>query len=284
MISPAPGVAVPVPAAAGVVAPGVAAPASRYVRRPEVQREVETLPEASAATFWEIAQQLQTPEAMITAIRRLLAAGDSHNANALGNLLLTRLAPVLAQAARSHFPSAPQDAQDLAQATAGQLWCELLEPGESFWEVHCFYMVKITCSDVAAVMRRQMARERPLIHDDSAPSGGESDRLLSPHSPETRVRLAEGLATLDAPARRAVQLKAMGYPVSSADGTATTIAGLMGVSGRSVHSYLKRGLASLRAFLHAEDAPVRAPQVGGPPPDAARQNTPPDRDGGGPGQ
>ena len=81
----------------------------------------------------------------------------------------------------------------------------------------------------------------------------EEDTLADPHELDTSFFLPEALAQLDGDVRRAVYLKLQGFKEGSKDTAEVTISRLLGVSDRTVRTYLRTGERVIREWLAAEN-------------------------------
>jgi DNA-directed RNA polymerase specialized sigma24 family protein len=226
-----------------------------YQRRPEVEAEIRALPDPADPTFLAVVQAAQAPETVVYAIRALLRVGVRSRADALADGLIGRAAPHLARAARAQFPRSESDQDDLMQMATVQMWREVFDTGsrQEFWEVFFRRMVVLTCSDAADRLRAQRAHERPFRRgvSDEGDTWSEEDMLADPHEADTSLFLPEALAQLDGDVRRAVYLKLLGFKEGSKDAEEVTISRLLGVSDRTVRTYLRRGEQTIRDWLAA---------------------------------
>ncbi len=226
-----------------------------YQRRPDVEAEIRALPAPASPAFGGAAQAAQAPETVVYAIRALLRAGDRARADALAEGLIDRAAPYLARAARSQFPRSEADQDDLMQMATVQMWREVFDTGsrQEFWEVFFRRMVVLTCSDAADRLRAQRAHERPFRRgvSDEGDNWSEEDMLADPHEVGTDLFLPEALAQLDGDVRRAVYLKLLGFKEGSKDAGEQTISRLLGVSDRTIRTYLRRGEQTIREWIAA---------------------------------
>jgi DNA-directed RNA polymerase specialized sigma24 family protein len=226
-----------------------------YRRRPEVEAEIRALPDPAAPAFLAAAAGAQAPETVVYAIRCLLRAGQRSRADALAEGLIDRAAPYLARAARAQFPRSEADQDDLMQMATVQMWREVFDTGsrQEFWEVFFRRMVVLTCSDAADRLRGQRAHERPFRRgvSDEGDTWNEEDMLADPHEADLGLFLPEALAQLDGDVRRAVYLKLQGFKEGSKDSDEVTISRLLGVSDRTVRTYLRRGEQTIRDWMAA---------------------------------
>jgi RNA polymerase sigma factor (sigma-70 family) len=226
-----------------------------YRRRPEVEAEIRALPDPGDPTFRAAAEAAQASETLVYAIRALVRTGREAAANSLADALIQRAAPLVARLARNQFLRSPADQEDLMQMTAVQMWQEVFDTRgtQEFWEVHFKWMVSISCSEAADRLRAQRAHERPFARGvtSEGDTWSEEDTLADPHEPETRFFLNEALAQLDDNVRRAVYLKFQGFKEASKDPTEITISRLLGVSDRTVRTYLRTGERLLREWMEA---------------------------------
>jgi DNA-directed RNA polymerase specialized sigma24 family protein len=112
-------------------------------------------------------------------------------------------------------------------------------------------MVRLACSDAADDIRRQRAHERPFVRgeDDEGEAWDEEAGLADPVEMDTGLLVPEALAQLRGDVRRAVYLKLQGFQEKSTDPAEPTISSLLGVSDRTVRTYLRKGEAVLRQWL-----------------------------------
>lgn len=226
-----------------------------YRRRPDVEAEIRALPAPTDRAFGKAVAAAQAAETVVYAIRARVRAGDVAGANALADELVRRAAPLIARLARGQFFRSPADQEDLAQMAAVQMWQEVFDTRgtQEFWEVHFKWMVSITCSEAADRLRAQRAHERPFARGVTADGDTwrEEDTLADPQDVDTRFFLNEALAELDPNIRRAVYLKFQGFKEASKEPTEITISRLLGVSDRTVRTYLRTGERLLREWMEA---------------------------------
>jgi DNA-directed RNA polymerase specialized sigma24 family protein len=229
-----------------------------------VEAEIRALPGPGAPGFRAAAEGAQAAETIVHAIRRLRRIGDQEGAKALIEPLLERATPVVSQVMKSHFPARDprelEDREDAGQQVAEQLWREVFDTSsaQEFWEVFFERMVRLACSDAAGRIRKQREHERLLAHgeDKAGDAWDEAQRLPDPKSGDA-LFLSEALAGLPPDVARALYLKALGYQTDSKDPAEQTIARLLGVTGRTVSTYLRTGEAALRRWLEAGGATGR---------------------------
>lgn len=229
----------------------------RYTRRPEVEAEIAALPGGVGTDFRVAVAGATALETVVHTIRRLRRAGDDAGTLALTDVLIKKATPALERAARRQFPQSLDDQQDVMQLAAIQLWREVADtsPKEEFWEVNFAGMLVRACSDAARKIRGQREHERPFRRSED---GAWDEELLQP-DPKFSDRddraflsgalLAGGLDQLEGDVRRAVYLKMKGLRIDSKDPNAPTIARTLGVSGRTVQTYLRQGEDTLRRWL-----------------------------------
>jgi DNA-directed RNA polymerase specialized sigma24 family protein len=226
-----------------------------------VEAEIVALPEVTDAGFRTAAINAQAAETIVHAIRRLQRAGDVEGAKALIEPLLERATPVVDRVMRSQFPArdprAIGDREDASLQVAEQLWREVFDtsPGQEFWEVFFERMVRVACSEAAGKIRKQREHERLLAHGEGEEGGSwdEAQSLPDPRAGDP-LFLSEALADLPPDVARALYLKAQGYQAHSNDPSEQTISRILGVTDRTVRSYLRRGEAALRRWLDAGGA------------------------------
>jgi DNA-directed RNA polymerase specialized sigma24 family protein len=161
---------------------------------------------------------------------------------------------VLKQAWR-WFPKSEADRDDMRQEVHAQLWKELCDPMERFWEVRFYHALKCLCFDVATRLTRAGQSEEPWPrHIDEAGEAVELDvEDPDPVDPDEQVFVAQALGRLDEPVRTAVYLSVIeGWPTHSQDPSVVTISRVLGVTDRTVRNYLNVGLATLREW-HLEE-------------------------------
>ena len=226
-----------------------------YRRRPDVEAEIRALPAPGAPGFVRAAQAVQAPESLVFAIRGLVRAGDPAQANVLADELVRRAAPAIARAARGQFPRSTADQDDLMQMASVQMWQEVFDTrgSQEFWEVFFLRMVVLVCSDAADRLRAQRAHERPFAQgqSDSGDMWHEEDTLADSPDFDSGLFVHDALEQLDGDVRRAFYLKLQGFKEGSKDPDEVTISRLLGVSDRTVRTYLRTGERRLREWLAA---------------------------------
>ena len=223
-----------------------------YRRRADVEAEIVGLPPADHAGLTAALRAARAPETLVHGIRRLNRAGRTAEAQAMADLLVERVAPLVARIAYAQAVPAG-DREDLAQMALTQMWQEVYDsaPQHEFWEVHFAHMVRLSCGEAAERLRRQRRHERPFKRavSDEGDAWSEEDSLADPQALEPVLLLPEALAQLEGNVRRALYLKSLGYKERSKDAGEPTISSLLGVSDRTVRNYLRAAEAILRPWL-----------------------------------
>lgn len=233
-----------------------------YQRRPEVEAEISTLPEASTPPFLAIVEQAQHPETFVFAIRQLQRAGYETHAKELAERLLERTHRRLMRIAASQFPTSQTDQDEAAQMAAWQMYQEVLNtsPKEEFWEVFFTRMLYLACSDAADKIRAQREHEQQFDRgvDDDGNLWSDEDCLADPQPVDfdANVVLSELLAPLEGDVRRAMYLHAKGYKAKSSRPNESSISSLLGITDRTVRTYLRNGEKTIRERRALADRPV----------------------------
>jgi DNA-directed RNA polymerase specialized sigma24 family protein len=229
-----------------------------YKRLPAVEAEIAALAEVADTGLRAAAAAAKAPETLVHAIRRLKRAGDERGARELAGLLVERAQALVARAAAGQFPSSPDDRADVVQMASVQLWQEVLDtsPGQEFWEVHFHRMVVLACSDAADAIRKQRERERQFDRgeDDEGEPFDEEANVPDPEPMDTDLFVPEALGRLEGDVRRAAYLRTLGYKERSKNPNEPTIAKLLGVSDRTVRTYLGQAKEILGPWRAAGDA------------------------------
>lgn len=166
-------------------------------------------------------------------------------------------APILDRAAKKQFPHSYDDCQEVMQQAAVQLWREVIDTSskEEFWEVNFKHMVIRACSDAARSIRDKRKRESRFYRSDD---GIRDDELRVPdpafldredHAFLDDVVLGDAFSQLEGNIRTAIYLKARGLKIDSKNANEPTISSVLGVTGRTVQTYLREGEAILRQAL-----------------------------------
>jgi hypothetical protein len=230
--------------------------ARAYRRRPAVEAEIRALPAATdLPALAAAAARAKAPETVVYAIRQLLRSGDTAAANRLFARLIAMAAPVFADTARRYFPRTADDRAELIQRASVHMWQEVFDvrPAQEFWEVFFSRVVRLICVEAAVAIKRPQAHERSFAvgvtpegdlwrEEETWPAPiaeVDGDRILVDHLVER----------LSGPVQQAVRLRLQGLPETSHDPTVLTISQLMGVSDRTVLTYLRAGEQQIREWL-----------------------------------
>jgi RNA polymerase sigma factor (sigma-70 family) len=230
--------------------PGALGLTRDYRRRPAVETEIRALP-AAGATLVAALRTAVAPETLVHGIRRLRTAGEAAAADTVMSLLIERISGLVAAVAYSQAVL-PEDREDIVQATFIQVWNEITDtrPQFEFWEVHFNHMVRLACADAAERLRQARRHERPFrtATNDDGDTWSEESTLADPEAIEGSALVAEALAQLDGPVRRAFYLKMQGFKEKSKDTSEPTISTILGVSDRSVRNYLRAAELTLQSW------------------------------------
>jgi RNA polymerase sigma factor (sigma-70 family) len=238
-----------------------------YHRQPAVEAEIRALPPATDPIRFVAAVLLAAaPETLVYGIRQLLRADPQADTECLFEQLLKKAAPMLTASAHHYFPCSADDRAELVQRVSVQIWREVSEvrAEQEFWEVFFNRMIRLASADAAQAIRRQRVHERPFI--EKATANGErwreEDTLAAPSAEgdddlwSDRWLVAQMIGNLPTRVQIALRLRLQGVPESSQDPQRPTISQLLGVSDRTVRTYLRKGEQQLRTWL-AEQADAR---------------------------
>jgi DNA-directed RNA polymerase specialized sigma24 family protein len=136
-----------------------------------------------------------------------------------------------------------------------QLWKELCDVKERYWEVRFYHALKCLCFDVARRLSRTgkgelswpayVDEEGDLVEVDFA----DPDLV----DPDERIFVAQALGRLDEPMRTAIYLRYIEeWPIHSQNPGALTISSALGVTDRTVRNYVKLGRKRLREWFDRE--------------------------------
>jgi RNA polymerase sigma factor (sigma-70 family) len=225
-----------------------------YQRRLEVETEIAALPEGTDAEFHAAVARATALETIVHGVRRAKRASDDAGAAALAELLIDRMAPILASEAWRLCPRSEADRKDVVQAATEKIWHKIfdLSPQQECWEVHFRRMVKFACSDAADDLRKQRVHEEPFERSEDGSWDEETnvedrDEDVNPEQRVISESLElEALSHLDGNVRRAFYLK------YRHDLTEKMIASVLGVSDRTVRTYLRRAEQTLRAAFRQD--------------------------------
>jgi hypothetical protein len=208
-------------------------------------------------------EAVQAPETLVHAIRQLRRAGDEEGARDVAELLIERAQDLFARAA-AQFPLSSDDRAELVQTASLQLWREVFDtsPREEFWEVHFYHMVTCACSDAADGIWERLDKEFQFRRgeDDEGEPFDEEGNLADTALKDTdllvaeKLFVAELLGQLEGNVRRAAYLRMLGYKEHSKNPDELTIAKSLGVSDRTVRTYLRKAEDVLRAWWSARRA------------------------------
>lgn len=239
---------------AGPLGPAGVGLTRAYRRLPAVEAEIAALPAPGEPGYRAAAERAQALETLVHAIRQLLRAGKPDTARALAETLAERAAPLFARSAGQQLSRRQAaDIEDVAQGALERFWGAVfdLSPRQEFWEVHFREMVVRACAREAGAYRARLGKERQFARGVNAAGEAwdEEANLADPEPLDADLLVPEALDQLDGDVRRAVYLKARGFKAASKDAREMTIARALGVSDRTVRTYLREGEATLRAWL-----------------------------------
>ena len=235
----------------------------REYQHPEnVQRQIAGLPPLGCKDFWLRAQIVEddsetqlAAETLVYCLRQFLARGDVDSARQVAVLLLPRCVPIIVNQAKKWSLLSERDFDDMRQEVHLQLWKELCDPRERFWEVRFYRALWCLCFDVAKQQSRVQKEEDPWPHytDEEGDSVEVDMEDPDPIDPSEQVYVEQTLGRLDEPIRTAVYLRIIEeWPIHSQDPSNPTISSVLGVTDRTVRNYLKRGLAELHEWYVKE--------------------------------
>ena len=225
-----------------------------YRRLPAVEAEIATLPAPSASGFRAEAESAKAPETLVHAVRQLLRTGNANEARLLAEVLAERAAPIFTRAAGNRlFSGQSADIDDVAQRGLERFWQAIhdLSPQQEFWEVNFQAMVVRVCKDAARAYRARYQNERQFARgsDDDGQAWDEESNLADPQPLDDSLLVPEALDQLEGNVRRVVYLDSQGFKAASKNPGEITISRLLGISDRTVRTYLREGEATLRAWL-----------------------------------
>jgi DNA-directed RNA polymerase specialized sigma24 family protein len=233
-----------------------------YQHLHKVQRQIAALPPLGSEPFWLRAQapeeDPETPlaaETLVYCLRQFLGRGDRASARRVAELLLPRCARTVNKQARNWFSQLAQDQEDMRQEVHCQLWQELCDARERYWEARFYHALKCLGFDVARRLARTGEREQPWPsyvdeEGDLVDVDFEDPDLVDP---DERVFLAQALGRLGEPLRTAIYLRYVEeWPIHSQNPAALTISSVLGVTDRTVRNYIKSGRKGLREWFDTE--------------------------------
>ncbi len=230
-----------------------------YRRRADVEAEIRALPAATdPIEFVAAVLGAAAPETLVYGIRRLRQAGADINLECLFTQLLQKAALLITTCAHKQFPDSADDRAELVQQVSVQIWREVYDtrPEQEFWEVFFNQMIRLASADAARAIRQQRKHERRFMETRNADGDcwREEDTLAAPHESEDdlwsdRWQVRQMMGKLPTPVQTALRLRIQGVPVRSQDPRCPTISRLLGVSDRTVRTYLRTGERQLRAWL-----------------------------------
>ncbi len=230
--------------------------ARAYHRRPDVEAEIRALPSpADPVGFAAAATAAATPETLVYAIRQLLRQGATCYTERLFEQLILKATPIFTNYAQRCFPSSVEDRAEVIQRASIQMWKEVfdLRPTQEFWEVFFNRMVQFTCFAAADPMRRAQSHERPFRTGYMANGDRWSEEDLVPAPPPPvdldRMLVLQLSARLPDRVQQVVLLRLQGLPQVSQDPTVPTISQILGISDRTVRTYLRQGEHQIREWL-----------------------------------
>lgn len=228
-----------------------------YRRRTVVEAEIRALPPpANPAALVAAVAEARAPETIVYALRQLLRAGASLcHRDAVFEILIKKAAPLLTEAARLHFPCSLDDRMEVIQRVSIQMWHEVtdLSPTQEFWEVFFARMINYASADAAYAIRHQRRQERFFVEGtNSLGDPWREEDLLPDSAPELdgdRLLVLQVLDRLPDPVQTVVRLRLQGLQEASKDPNLVTISSLLGITDRTVRSYLRKGEQQLREWL-----------------------------------
>ncbi|HEY3332945.1 MAG TPA: sigma-70 family RNA polymerase sigma factor [Capsulimonadaceae bacterium] len=233
--------------------------AIEYAAEPRVAAEIARLsglPSRRLLAALGASDENVQEETLVHFLRACHAAGDSAASGEIARIITGRIAGSLARLARAWRLSAPRDLmEDVIDEVLTDVYEQLFDssPKFAFWEVRfwvCFNRRAIN------VMRRRRGELDQVAADEEFDEDSEELHMESVEpsrlrfdEPMGRALLADALGHLPQEVRTAFMLKHWsGYVEESSDSGETSIATLMGVSGRTVRNYLTRATRDLAAW------------------------------------
>ena len=233
-----------------------------YQHSEQVQTQIANLPPLGSEDFWLRAQAPENDaethlaaETLVYCLRQFMARGDAPSARRVAELLLPRCKRTVLKHAWIWFSTSEEDRNDMRQEVHCQLWKELRDPTERYWEVRFYHALKCLCYDVAKRLSQVGEGEEPwpryvdeegiLIEIDI-----EDPDLVDP---DEWIFMQQNLGRLDEPVRTAVYLRDIEeWPIHSQDPSVVTISRMLRVTDRTVRNYLNTGRAKLREWYVKE--------------------------------
>jgi DNA-directed RNA polymerase specialized sigma24 family protein len=229
-----------------------------YQHTQKVQEQIATLPPLGSETFWLRAQARETPlaaETLVYCLRQFLGRGDRASARRVGELLLPRCALTVNKQARNWFALSEQDRQEMRQEVHTLLWKELCDAKERYWEVRFYHALKCLCFDVAQRLSKAGKSEQPWPAYVDEEGDLVEVEFADPDlvDPDEQIFVEQALGRLGEPVRTAIYLRYIEeWPIHSQDPAAPTISSALGVTDRTVRSYINLGRKRLREWFDAE--------------------------------
>lgn len=143
----------------------------------------------------------------------------------------------------------------MRQAVHYQLWKELCDPTERYWEVRFYHALRCLCYDVAQRLSRMGKGEKPWPNyvDEEGVLTEVEVQDPDPVDPDEQIFIEQTLGRLDEPIRTAVYLRVVeGWQIHSQDPSTITISRVLGVTEKTVRNYINRGLTELQDWYVKE--------------------------------
>ena len=224
--------------------------------RPEIAHQIVTVPVSDVCARMELREtdaRYIYPETLVAVCRAEHAAGRTDVAQEIAGVLLVRIGR-MAGGMVNRYRLGNAAAEDVVADVQERALMALLDPTQEFFGVNVGVWAKRATQNALYPAQREQGRKVELLNGD----GDDLADMVAFISPDiadsliTDLTIREALAALDPKAREAVLLAHVaGYQTDSKDEDAQTVARMMGVSGRSVRTYLRRGEGALREVLAA---------------------------------
>lgn len=237
-----------------------------YSREPEVEAQVRRLSSmGKRARREQLVPQSERrrreaarEETLVYFLREYARRGDTETAWEIADWLVQRVAGhVRRELARWRLT--PDAADDCARDLFATLLAALFDdsPAGEFWEVRFWVCLDRRLWNLAE--KRQQTLDSEWRRSDGSDEDGDEgtdplSRLPDPRpGPAALTEYKDALNLLTETERLALYLRHIeGWPEETADPNLPSIAGALGVTGRSVRNYLRRAEAKLRAWQQAD--------------------------------
>ena len=237
----------------------------RWTRRAEVETQIAALQPADVWPRLAIIDKtdpryIQT-EALVNLVRRLYVEGRTETAKEIAGEVVLRAGRIAGGMARQLYPRDMLRREDLVDAVQETILMALLNPAQEFLEASFGFFVRRRAQSIYQQMqiearREQAIGEMPGLTDDEGDDIPQRELFIEQDHAEqivAHIALRATLAQLPPNIQQAVYLVHIeGYHIESGDPTEMTVSRILGVTGRSVRNYLRRGEAALREWHEQE--------------------------------